>query len=291
MRARALIAFVVGCASLAATAGRAGAADKSQYWLFDPTPDRLLREMTTDRPDITESPFTIDAGRVQTETTLFGYARSRPEQDGSFTDTYELGTTNVRIGVTSNIEVALGWQPYGVVRTHQVAPLSDFTQSGIGGLEVRAKVNLWGNDTFEKPGATAMALLPYAVLPTDRHNGVSPEFVESGLIVPLALKLTNKLELDLSGGIAWVREDASTRYHEEYLASAVLSYEWSERLGTYYEIAARLHTEDPRGDVVIVAAGVTYKLRKDLQLDAGVNVGITPAADRVNPFIGVSKRF
>jgi hypothetical protein len=291
MRVWVAIAFALGCGALAASAGNGAADDKSQYWLLDPTPDRLLREMTSDRPDITESPFTVDAGRVQMETTLFGYARSRPEPDGSFTDTYELGTTNVRIGVTSNSEVGIVWQPYGVVRTHRVAPLSDFTQSGIGGLELRAKVNLWGNDTFEKPGATAMALLPFVMLPTDRHNGISPEFVESGLIVPLALKLTNKLELDLSGGIAWVRADASTRYHEEYLASAVLSYEWSERLGTYYEIAARLHTLDPRGDVVIVATGVTYKLRKDLQLDAGVNVGITPAADRVNPFIGVSKRF
>ncbi len=291
MRTWAPIAFALSCGTLAACGGSAAAADKSQYWLFDPTPDRLLREMTSDRPDITESPFTVDAGRVQTETTLFGYARSRPDEDGSFTDTYELGTTNVRIGVTSNTEVALGWQPYGVVRTHRVSPLSDFTQSGVGGLELRAKVNLWGNDTFEKPGATAMALLPYIVLPTDRHNGISPEFVESGLIVPLALKLTSKLDLDLNGGVAWVREDASVRYHEEYLASASFSYEWSDRLGTYYEIAARLHTQDPRGDVVLLATGVTYKVRKDLQLDAGVNVGVTPAADRVNPFIGVTKRF
>jgi hypothetical protein len=46
--------------------------------LFNPTPDRLLRDLTTDRPDVTESPFTVDAGRIQAETNLFGYARSRP---------------------------------------------------------------------------------------------------------------------------------------------------------------------------------------------------------------------
>ena len=51
-------------------------ADKSQYWLFNPTPDSLLREMTTDRPDLTESPFTVDAGHVQFETTIVGYSRS-----------------------------------------------------------------------------------------------------------------------------------------------------------------------------------------------------------------------
>jgi hypothetical protein len=32
-------------------------------------------------------------------------------------------------------------------------------------------------------------------------------------------------------------------------------------------------------------------LDKNLQLDAGINVGITSAADRINPFIGISRRF
>ncbi len=63
-------------------AGQALGADKSGYSLFDPTPDRLLRDMTTDRPDTTESPFTVDAGHIQIETNLFGYARSRPDEDG-----------------------------------------------------------------------------------------------------------------------------------------------------------------------------------------------------------------
>jgi long-subunit fatty acid transport protein len=56
-------------------------------------------------------------------------------------------------------------------------------------------------------------------------------------------------------------------------------------------VAARFHTEDPRGDVVVLATGFTYKLNKNLQLDAGVNVGVTSAADRINPFVGLSRRF
>ena len=79
-------------------------ADKTQYSLFNPTPDRLLRDMTTDRPDTTESPFTVDAGHMQIETNLFAYARSRPDADGTVTDSYEFATTNVRIGLTNNAE-------------------------------------------------------------------------------------------------------------------------------------------------------------------------------------------
>lgn len=272
------------------TAGDAIAADKGHYSLFRPTPERLLRDMTTDRPDTTESPFTVDAGHVQIESNLFGYARSRPDEEGAVTDAFELATTNIRIGLTNNTEVNLVWQPYGMARTRQLNPADTLRDSGVGGVDIRGKVNLWGNDTFEKTGS-ALALLPYITLPTDEDNGISPEHVEGGVIVPLALALPHNFGFGLNGGVTWVRSDATAGYHAEYLASASLAYEWSDGLGTYYEVAATFNTEDVRGDIVILATGVTYAVTDNLQLDAGVNFGVTSAADRVNPFVGVSRRF
>ena len=272
------------------SAGQVLGAEKGGYSLFDPTPNRLLRDMTTDRPDTTESPFTVDAGHIQVETSLFGYARSRPDEDGTDTDSYELATTNVRIGLTNNTEINVVWQPHGGVHTHQPGPVGTLRQSGVGGVDLRGKVNLWGNDTFEKTGS-ALALLPFVTLPTDEDNGISPGHVEGGLIVPLALALPDKFGLGLNGGVVWVRDDDAAGYHAKYLASASLAYEWSDKLGTYYEVGANFNTDDPRGDVVVLGTGVTYAVTDNLQLDAGVNVGVTSAADRINPFVGVSTRF
>jgi long-subunit fatty acid transport protein len=56
-------------------------------------------------------------------------------------------------------------------------------------------------------------------------------------------------------------------------------------------VAGRFNTGDPRGDVVVLSTGVTYQLAKNVQFDAGVVVGVTPAADRINPFTGLSVRF
>src|SRR5262249_15614520 len=84
------------------TGAEAFGADKNQYWLFNPTPDKLLREMTTDRPDITESPFTVDAGHLQFETTLVGYTRSAPDRERTVTDEFDFFTTNMRIGITNS---------------------------------------------------------------------------------------------------------------------------------------------------------------------------------------------
>lgn len=287
---RPVLAGAVAAAMLCASAaGEAVADDKSRYTLFSPTPDRLLRSMTTDRPDITEVPFTVDAGRVQIESTVFGYARSRPDEAGAVSDTYEFAVTNVRIGVTNDAEIGFVWQPYGIVRTREPG-MPTLREDGIGALTLRAKLNLWGNDTFDRTGS-ALALLPFLTLPTDRHNGISTEFVEGGLVAPFAVKLPGKFSLGVNAGAAWLRDDAESGYHVEYLASASLAYEWSSSLGTYVEVAGLFHTGDPRGDVVIIGTGVTYRIGENLQLDAGVNVGVSDAADRINPFIGVSRRF
>ena len=75
-------AAVMVAATAILVAGPALGADKSSYTLFNPTPDRLLRDMTTDRPDVTESPFTVDAGHIQIESNLFGYGAPGPTRRG-----------------------------------------------------------------------------------------------------------------------------------------------------------------------------------------------------------------
>lgn len=284
---------VAGALFATVAVGPAGASDpsKSQYTLFNPTQDRLLRDLTTDRPDTTESPFTVDAGRIQVETNLLGYTRSRPDVDGTVTSSYDFLVTNVRIGLTYRSEINVVFQPHGIVRTRPLDPLLATRSAGIGGVDIRGKINLWGNDTFEKPGATAFALLPFITLPTDRNNGISPDGVEGGLILPLAVKLSEKFGLGLNAGIHAVRNEERPGHHAEYLASASLSYEWTEALSTYYEVAARFSTGNPLGDVAVLATGFTYKLSKNLQFDGGVRFGVTQAADRYSPFVGVSARY
>ena len=40
-----------------------------------------------------------------------------------------------------------------------------------------------------------------------------------------------------------------------------------------------------------VDLGLTYGLTDNIQLDAGVNIGLTASADDINPFLGLSLRF
>src|SRR5690606_27458971 len=65
------------------------------------------RPMTPDRPDTTESPFTVEPGSIQLEATAAQWSRDRhtPDRDGLRTEVWELAPLNVRVGLTSVSEV------------------------------------------------------------------------------------------------------------------------------------------------------------------------------------------
>ncbi len=266
-------------------------ADKSQYTLFNPTPVFLMRRFVTDRPHFTENPTTVDAGHVLIESGLFGYALARPDLEGTITEDYLFVDTNFRIGLTNSAEIDLILLPYGVVNTRPFDQSAAFRNSGIGRAQIRVKINLWGNDTFGEPGSTNFALLPFVSLPTDRTNGVSPTHVEGGLVGFFEVKLSHMFDLELNEGVLYLRDDLATTHHTEYLTTANFEIEWTETFGTYHEVVAQLGRTDPLGDIVFFGNGFIYLLKENLQLDAGVNLGVTPAAPRINPFVGISTRF
>ena len=257
-----------------------------------PTPARAQdakggREFSTDRPDTTESPYTVDPGRLQLETTLAGWSRSFRDTEGVRTDTWEAATTELRIGLTPRLEADVFVQPYGRNTFSDGSPAQD----GPGDLTLRLKANLWGADGVKRRGDTALGLIPLIDIPTDRSNGVGSAGVGGGLIVPFDVALGEHLHLGLNVGAVGRRESLDRGYEALVLASASFGVEWSDRWGTYHEIASELHRNDPRGDAVTLDNGFTFKPRENLQLDAGVNVGLTRGADRVAAFVGVSTRF
>src|SRR5258705_12315085 len=88
-------------------AAGAEGADKSQYNLFNPAPRELMREMATDRPDRTESPYTVDAGHYQLEIDVFSYALARYNGipgDQRF-EALAIAPINIKAGLLNNMDV------------------------------------------------------------------------------------------------------------------------------------------------------------------------------------------
>jgi hypothetical protein len=260
--------------------------DKSQFHLFNPTPSQYLREMSTDRPDKTESAYTVDAGHFQLEMDLVSYARDEERIGGttSKVDAWAVAPINLKIGLCNQADLQLILQTYNDVRVRSGGVTQ--TLRGYGDTLVRIKWNFWGNDG----GPTAMAAMPYVKLPTSQDD-LGNNSVEGGLILPFAASLPWGFGLGVMTQFDAARDEGGDGHHAEFINSITLSHDIAGKLGGYVEFFSLVRAENRSDWAGTFDMGLTYGLTESIQLDTGVNIGVTKAANDVNPFLGLSWRF
>lgn len=270
------------------TTAAAAAPDKWQFTLFNPTPPELMREFQSDRPDQTEGPYTVDAGHWQFEMDLASHALDRRSDDPAqrqFQSLVLLDPT-IKLGLLNNLDAAVIATPIVWQREQRTnAPTRE--DWGTGDTLLRMKLNLWGNDA----GDTAFALLPYVKLPTNLHR-FGNHFVEGGLILPFTWKLPQDFELDAMTEFDVFHNGAGGGYHLEWVNSVALHKDLiKDKLNGYVEFFSSVSREPHAGPVETADVGLLYLVAPNVQLDCGINFGLTRRAIDYNPFIGLSFRF
>ena len=263
----------------------APAPDKSAFTAFNRTPESQLRELNTDRPDLTESPYSVDAGWWQLEMDIVAFTRDRNKSDGNdFTGTaLSVANINLKLGLTANIDLQTVVESYTHVKVKDNASGLEERISGFGDITSRLKINLWGNDG----GPSAFALMPFIKWPTNQH-GLGNKSVEGGLILPYAHDLPGGWGMGVMTEFDIVRNEADTGYNVDWLNTITCSHDLTEKLGFYLELT-NLTTRGPT--LSTFDCGLTYGVSKEVQLDLGANFGLTPAADDLTVFAGLSVRF
>src|SRR3954471_3984147 len=210
----ALFANVVGIISAAEPA------DKSLYNLFNPTPRELMREMSTDRPDKTESPFTVDAGHFQIESDLFVYARDHDTANRANIsgDAWSLVTLNLKAGLCNFSDLQVVLFPYSHVRNHDRIAGTIGHQSGFGDVLTRLKVNIGGNDGVN----TAGAIMPYVKWPTSQDD-LGNRAIEGGVILPVAFELPAGFSGSVMTQFDWLQDVDLHDYHPEFVNTITFS--------------------------------------------------------------------
>lgn len=262
--------------------------DKSQYHLFKPTPVELMREMSTDRPDKTESPYTVDAGHFQIESDLLSYATDRDKSGGGDLRGDSYGTSlNLKAGLWNFSDLQVVLFPYSHVKSNDRVARTVSKQSGFGDVLTRWKFNLWGNDG----GACAGAVMPFVKWPTSQDN-LGNRAIEGGVIFPVTFELGAGFSCGVMTEFDWMQDgDKKSDYHPEFINSITLAHDIVGDLGGYVEFWSLVSAETGADWVGTVDIGLTYGLTKNIQLDAGINIGVTDSASDWNPFIGFSVRF
>jgi len=275
-------------AALASSAAEKGAAIKRDYTLFKPTPTDLMRDLSTDRPDQTESAYTVDAGHFQVEMDFVNYTRDRDTEAGSDTDSraWSFALMNLKVGLLNNVDLQLMFDSHTRVRVEDRVSRSTSIASGFSDVTTRVKVNVWGNDS----GKTALAVMPFIKWPLSAsrlRNGKT----EGGLIIPLALELAEGWTLGAMTELDFVRNGANTGYDREWVNSITVGHDLNDRVGCYLEfftVTSSARGFKWQGQVDV---GVTYALKANVQLDAGCNFGVTKSAPDYQPFVGISYRY
>jgi hypothetical protein len=263
------------------------AADKSGYSIAHPTPVDQLRELSTDRPDQTENPYTVDAGHFQVELDVVNYTYDRDRSGGDDVriKALTLAPLNLKLGLTNRVDLQLMVDPYASVKVEDRMAGITGKVSGFGDITTRLKINFWGNDG----GKTAFALMPFVKWPLSASNIRNGE-TEGGIIFVLGYELPSGWSSAVMTELDFVSNGTGGR-DTEWLNSITFSHDLTKRLGGYVEFVA-LTGSAPRfkwqGQFDV---GLTYALAENTQLDLGCNFGVTPSAPDYQPFVGLSRRF
>jgi hypothetical protein len=230
------------------------------------------RPLSTDRPDTTESPITVEAGRFQFESEMAAFTR-----DGGKWREFALGEVNAKYGLTAASDLQLVLPFYRHVRDGD---------EGFGDIEVRLKQNLWGNDD----GATAMALMPFVKLPT-AAGGLGNGEIEGGLIAPFSCDGPAGWSIGLMGEVDLIADEDDGGYHVAGLVSAVAGHALTDTTAAFIEVVGILTTESPDLAEAYLNTGMTLAVGDDWQIDGGIRVGLTGESDDLVPFLGLTCRF
>ncbi len=266
----------------------APAVDKRRFTLFNPTPVNLMREMSTDRPDTTESPYTVDAGHFQFELGLAEYAYD--DDGGARTEALGVLTSNIKAGLLNNVDLQLVFTLYTRQETEQDG--NNRIAKGFGDdTQVRLKINLWGNDGVAPPGLspTAFAIMPFVKFPTGADD-LTNEHIEGGVIFPLAVPLANDFDLGLMAEVDFVYNEDADGYGVAFIHTATLGHEIAGDLGGYVEYVGVAPHETGAGYQAIGSAGLTYALSDNWIVDFGGTAGPSDDADDFTVFAGTSFR-
>jgi hypothetical protein len=254
----------------------------SSYTLFSPRPRSELRALSTDRPDQTESPFSVDAGHIQVETEGVSYGVTR--EAGVTMSELHIMNMNVRLGITDFMDFQVVLLPFVMVRAKAAAGPSVGTE-GFGDTALRAKINLIGNDD----GDFGLGLLPFVTLPTSSSAGLGIDKAEYGLALPMGLALPGEfalgamLEVDLVNGV-------TADYVAEVTETLTVGHALIGDLGGFVEVVSTQTFEGGTDASFELHGGLTYGFTPDVQLDGGVFGTLVGSGEDLRGFMGLTIR-
>jgi Putative MetA-pathway of phenol degradation len=255
---------------LSAIAQNEQPASQKPYSLFNPVPKSEMRDFSIDRPDVTESPISVDAGHFQFEGDLY---KLTTFDGGNITNIF---SGLYKMGLNKNWDIHFGIELYNIYEEELDG--GNKVKKGYGNTTIRLKRNLWGNDGNSR---TALGMIPYVTLPTSPldHDAIY------GIGFPFSYTLTETLGAGAQFQFDFLPNENGD-YKMSYLQTVVLGGVLIGNLDFYVEGMGIFY----QGSSIYTAnGGLIYNVSDNVKIDVATNLGLTDDSP-TRVYVGLSFR-
>ena len=241
------------------------------YHLFKAAPKDIMREFSIDRPDVTESPITVDAGHFQFEGDLVKWVK---DSGGGAPRTVAFMNGLYKMGLSHSWDIHIGIELFNIYQD----PEGDKVDEGYGATTIRLKHNFWGNDGDKR---TAFGIIPYATFTSGNPFDSDLNF---GFGFPFSYALNENYDLGAQPQFDFVYNGVD--YDLSYFQTVVIGGPVVGNLDFYFEGLAVF----PKGDAQLLTnGGLIYNVSPNVKVDVAGNVGLNEAAP-TRVYLGLSFR-
>lgn len=234
-------------------------------------------ELTTDRPDQTESSSVVPLHFFQIES---GFIMEMDETDASKQKSYTCNTSLLRYGLLKNFEVRLGISYLEDQTADKINQDQTIKNIGLSPLYTGFKVKI----ADEKTWLPEIAFLGALVLPLTAAEEFKTEYIGPNMRFSFSHTLSDKLSLGYNLGAEWDGNNSEPGY----FYSLVIGLNLGGKIGMFAESYGIIKNND--GPEHMLDAGFTYLILDNLQLDLSSGLGINEAATDYFISCGVSFR-
>lgn len=260
--------------------------DKRHYTLFKPTPRQYTRPMVPDRPGITESPYSVDAGHVQYETDALRLLTRR--EGAAHGHDWYVNHFLAKVGLTDRTDFQVEVDSYTYSHNFDDSQggqnLFDQNQlnRGFGDVTLRLKHTLLGDDDSR----SALGLIGYVELPSG--GAVGDGGYEPGLTLTGVFQCTKNWSVGGQVANNFFFDPTASQHFLQLTPTLTTDYQFSKLVQGFAELVGYWDTRQAtwRSSINL---GPQLDINDNLQLDFGTHLPLTHSVDR-EYFLGLSFR-
>jgi len=216
--------------------------------------------LSTDRPDQTEAPVLVPVKYFQIETGfVFETGKTAEVQGDTYTDSYNLGTSLLRYGLSKKVELRLG-AGFTLQKIQEGKVISE--ESGLANVLLASKISLAEEEGFIPQSALLLNLF----LPIGNKSFFSDNLVP-GFVFATGYTLTQWLGMSSNLGMRFFEND-----DQIFRYSLVFGFDVIPKIGIFLETFGRISGKDK--PVHMADLGMTYRILPNLQLDTSYGLAL-----------------